>query len=68
MIESKCKTCGGFRWVCEFHPWKPWNTEDPNGCECGAGKPCKCNPSAKMPPGVEVIASVSPSTVEKWSH
>ena len=37
----ECPICGGEGWVCENHPDKAWDT---NGCECGAGQPCRCTP------------------------
>jgi len=45
---SDCPVCHGFKWVCENHQDKPWNEE---GCECGAGAPCKCNPNGEPMPG-----------------
>jgi hypothetical protein len=38
-----CLRCGGCRWVCEYHPDRPW--EGPHACDCGgAGAPCPiCN-------------------------
>lgn len=42
-----CETCRGMLWVCEDHPGKAW----PDDCDCGAGMPCECNPTALPAPG-----------------
>lgn len=39
-----CNICKGVMWVCENHTNKPWDASEENGCECGAGVPCVCNP------------------------
>ncbi len=39
MIDPECQICFGLGWVCENHPFQPWNE---NGCQCGAGMPCEC--------------------------
>jgi hypothetical protein len=44
-----CPICQGTLWVCENHPDKAWDM--PDGCECGAGMPCRCNPEAIHGPG-----------------
>jgi len=55
-----CPNCNGEGWVCENHQSQPWN-EDPGGCQCGAGAPCRiCNPCTRdfpprMPPGFTEI-------------
>jgi len=55
-----CTICRGTKWVCVDHPTTPWGFE-PWCCPCGAeGAPCVCNPDARMPPGVETVASVEP--------
>jgi hypothetical protein len=42
----ECARCQDVAWVCENHPDRPWSKTKPNGCECGAGKPCPdCNRS-----------------------
>lgn len=42
VMLGECQVCRGSRWVCENHPDKSW----PDGCNCGAGKPCpNCNAS-----------------------
>ena len=45
-----CRNCRGTLWVCENHPDKPFDP-GPEGCECGAGQPCECNPSGVIPTG-----------------
>jgi hypothetical protein len=41
-----CARCQDVGWVCEGHPDRTWDKTKPNGCECGAGKPCPvCNAS-----------------------
>ena len=56
--SNTCKTCLGYRWVCENHNDQPWNKD---GCECGAGEPCpECNAAEyggdpDMPPGFTPI-------------
>jgi hypothetical protein len=48
-----CQRCHGSLWVCEEHPWRPWEGE--NACDCGAaGMPCPiCNTAEppQMPDG-----------------
>lgn len=40
----KCGNCFDVGWVCENHPYCPWDRTKPRGCECGAGIPCPvCN-------------------------
>lgn len=41
--QTICPTCAGTGWVCEDHPFRPW--EGPHACGCGAaGAPCPvCN-------------------------
>ena len=48
-----CVRCTGWKWVCEDHPDKAWESGDENECKCGAaGMPCPdCNPAAKPIPG-----------------
>jgi hypothetical protein len=41
MINPNCPYCFGLGWVCENHPHLAW-TDDPKGCQCGAGMPCEC--------------------------
>lgn len=50
---SVCACCTGWKWVCEDHPDKAWESGDENECKCGAaGMPCPdCNPAAKPIPG-----------------
>ena len=48
-----CPNCKGTLWVCENHPDKAWDSSD--GCECGAGMPCACNPDAILSPGAVVL-------------
>lgn len=38
--EVDCPRCLGEGLVCENHPMLPW--EQPGGCGCGAGMPCRC--------------------------
>jgi len=54
-----CEICKGVLWVCESHPDKPWD-DSANGCECGPGMPCICNPSGALPPGAEIILGEDP--------
>lgn len=42
----ECPICRGEGWVCENHPNKVWGAGYENGCECGAGMPCRCTPIA----------------------
>lgn len=46
MSETDCPICANTGWVCENHPDRPWGTRKlrSDACECGAGKPCICNP------------------------
>jgi len=48
----KCGNCFDVGWVCENHPFSPWDRSTPRGCECGAGMPCPvCNKAdADHPP------------------
>lgn len=48
----KCRRCDGRRWVCEIHPFTPW--DGPTKCGCGAaGDPCPdCNPADELSPPV----------------
>lgn len=41
----KCPQCEDCGWVCEAHPWKPWQGDQ--ACPCGgAGMACpRCNPA-----------------------
>ncbi|RXH10590.1 hypothetical protein EAS54_31130 [Bradyrhizobium guangzhouense] len=39
LIDPDCQICFGLGWVCENHPFQPW---DEKGCQCGAGMPCEC--------------------------
>jgi hypothetical protein len=39
-MADRCKLCCDAGWVCENHPDRPWG-DYPNGCECGAGMPCR---------------------------
>jgi hypothetical protein len=41
-MNPNCPVCFGLGWVCENHPHLRWS-EDPGGCQCGAGMPCECN-------------------------
>lgn len=47
-----CPICKGEGWVCENHPYRAWT---PEGCQCGPGMPCECNPNAEFPPDSKVI-------------
>lgn len=48
-MEIECVNCKSSGWVCENHPFQPWN--DGDGCCGGAGDPCKiCNPSDRENP------------------
>lgn len=39
----ECHICGGYGWVCENHPDRPWESGTKYDCSCGgAGMPCKC--------------------------
>ena len=40
-MDKNCPVCFGVGWVCENHPYCPW--DQALGCECGAGLPCQCN-------------------------
>jgi len=40
MIDPECPVWFGLGWVCENHPKRVWDEQ--NGCQCGAGMPCKC--------------------------
>ena len=46
----KCVVCQDCGWVCEAHPYLPWQGE--HACTCGgAGAPCpRCNPSDRDAP------------------
>lgn len=50
-----CPTCKGTLWVCENHRDKPF--DEPDGCACGAGMPCVCNPEGINGPGWTPIIS-----------
>lgn len=39
MVDRDCPICHGLGWVCENHPRKAWSV---HGCQCGCGKPCRC--------------------------
>lgn len=61
LVDLPCPDCKGELWVCENHPNMPWRR--PNGCMCGAGAPCKCNPSGpnqmlRNPPGWKTLCEV----------
>lgn len=43
--------CDGTGWVCEAHSDKP--SDD----GCGIGRPCRCNPEARLPADYQSIAS-----------
>lgn len=54
-LTRVCPLCKGSGWVCEDHPHLPF-MHDP---DCGAeGRKCRCNPTAAMPPGTEIVAAV----------
>lgn len=55
----RCETCDDVGWVCENHPYRPW--DGPRACTYGgAGAPCPdCNSPAegerpRMPHGFKV--------------
>lgn len=54
-FPTVCPICKGSGWVCEAHPELPFM----HAPSCDAeGKACRCNPTAAMPPDVEIVASV----------
>lgn len=56
LAAAPCPVCRGVRWVCENHPAKPWCAQ---GCECGAGAPCVCNPG-----GTVLFGTLTPHPVK----
>lgn len=44
--------CHGLGWPCENHPYLA-RTNDPVGCQCGAGMLCGCNRSDDIDAGIE---------------
>jgi hypothetical protein len=45
---TNCTRCDNCHWVCEAHPYRPW--EGPHACGCdAAGMPCpECNASDEL--------------------
>jgi hypothetical protein len=39
-MNDNCPVCCGVGWVCERHPYMPYDGEI--GCACGYGAPCEC--------------------------
>lgn len=61
---TKCPICEDKLWVCEEHPYRPWESGSDRDCDCGAaGKPCVCNPEARPIPG-----SIRLPIIEHWNN
>ena len=42
VCDPDCPRCLGTGYVCENHPDRVWwGVDEANGCDCGAGMPCK---------------------------
>jgi hypothetical protein len=52
-MGDKCARCDDCGWVCEEHPYRPW--QGVRACDCGAaGAPCPdCNTTEDTSEGIE---------------
>ena len=66
-IQPDCPICRGYGLVCESHPFSPWSTDLPEGCECSPGMACICSPNHDLPPEAKVLLSVSDSSNQRNS-
>ena len=55
---TTARICCGIGWVCERHPYRPFDYE--LGCACSDGMPCKCNDSD--PPDTSEVIVIEEAT------
>jgi hypothetical protein len=58
-MNDECPICRGIGWVCERHPYRPYDYEI--GCACGYGAPCECNDSD--PPDISHVTVIIEETM-----
>lgn len=58
-MNDSCPICCGIGWVCERHPYRPF--DHVIGCACGYGAPCACNDSD--PPDTSEVIVIEDDSV-----